>query len=91
LQEGLGAFFGNRSFVVHFANMTRIACANFSYIGEAGSPDNVTVYSNNTWMSSGPTSAMTSVSDVATITMLSAKGASTEGYKYGSDGGASDG
>lgn len=26
---GIGAFFGNRSFVVHFANKTRISCANF--------------------------------------------------------------
>lgn len=36
LQPGLGAFFGNRSFVIHFANTTRLACANFSYIGEGG-------------------------------------------------------
>ncbi|KAK3695332.1 superoxide dismutase [Podospora appendiculata] len=27
--EGIGAFFGNRSLVVHFANKTRITCANF--------------------------------------------------------------
>ncbi|KAJ2896098.1 uncharacterized protein MKZ38_005889 [Zalerion maritima] len=27
--EGPGAFFGNRSVVLHFANKTRIACANF--------------------------------------------------------------
>lgn len=30
LQEGMGSFFGNRSFVIHFANTTRIACGNFS-------------------------------------------------------------
>jgi len=83
LQEGLGAFFGNRSFVVHFANTTRIACANFSYIGEAGSPGNVTVYNNNnnnnnnnnTSMRGGPTSAVTSVNNTATMTVSSAKGA----------------
>jgi len=28
--NGLGSFFGNRSFVVHFANKTRITCANFA-------------------------------------------------------------
>ncbi|KAH8891011.1 hypothetical protein GQ53DRAFT_594109, partial [Thozetella sp. PMI_491] len=27
--DGIGAFFGNRSFVVHFANKTRITCGNF--------------------------------------------------------------
>ncbi|KAI1344655.1 superoxide dismutase [Xylariaceae sp. FL0016] len=29
LKDGIGAYFGNRSFVVHFANKTRISCANF--------------------------------------------------------------
>jgi hypothetical protein len=66
LQEGLGAFFGNRSFVVHFANATRIGCANFSYIGEAGKPWNAMVSSKSTLMSVGPTSAVTSMSNVAT-------------------------
>ncbi|OWP05728.1 hypothetical protein B2J93_846 [Marssonina coronariae] len=28
--EGIGAFLGNRSFVIHFANKTRITCANFA-------------------------------------------------------------
>ncbi|CAF3450160.1 hypothetical protein SNK03_000674 [Fusarium graminearum] len=28
-KEGIGAFFGNRSFVLHYANKTRITCANF--------------------------------------------------------------
>jgi hypothetical protein len=41
LQPGLGAFFGNRSFVVHYANTTRLACANFSLVGEGmiGNPN----------------------------------------------------
>ncbi|KAK0126155.1 hypothetical protein ONS95_007773 [Cadophora gregata] len=30
---GIGAFFGNRSFVIHFANKTRITCANFTLVG----------------------------------------------------------
>ncbi|KAK1990324.1 superoxide dismutase, partial [Colletotrichum falcatum] len=29
IAEGPGSFFGNRSFVFHFANKTRITCANF--------------------------------------------------------------
>ncbi|KAL4730537.1 hypothetical protein ACLX1H_002573 [Fusarium chlamydosporum] len=28
-KEGIGAYFGNRSFVLHYANKTRITCANF--------------------------------------------------------------
>lgn len=30
--DGIGAFFGNRSFVLHFANTTRITCANFAAV-----------------------------------------------------------
>ncbi|KAK3337107.1 superoxide dismutase [Cercophora scortea] len=30
--EGIGAFFGNRSLVVHFANKTRITCASFESV-----------------------------------------------------------
>ncbi len=29
---GIGAYFGNRSFVIHFPNKTRITCANFKVI-----------------------------------------------------------
>ncbi|KAK0660045.1 Cell surface Cu-only superoxide dismutase [Lasiodiplodia hormozganensis] len=36
LVPGIGAFFGNRSVVVHFPNKTRITCANFVQVG-AGS------------------------------------------------------
>ncbi|KAF4991147.1 hypothetical protein FGRMN_8015 [Fusarium graminum] len=28
-KEGIGAFFGNRSFVLHYANKTRLTCGNF--------------------------------------------------------------
>ncbi|KAK2610849.1 hypothetical protein N8I77_004244 [Diaporthe amygdali] len=35
LEQGIGAFFGNRSIVVHFGNKTRITCANFTAV-EAG-------------------------------------------------------
>ena len=39
--EGIGAFFGNRSFVVHFSNKTRISCANFQQVA-GGSGTNFT-------------------------------------------------
>ncbi|CAJ2513849.1 Uu.00g019680.m01.CDS01 [Anthostomella pinea] len=32
LVEGVGSYFANRSFVVHFANKTRITCANFAIL-----------------------------------------------------------
>lgn len=32
LVPGVGAFFGNRSIVIHSANSTRIACANFTMV-----------------------------------------------------------
>lgn len=32
-KNGIGAFFGNRSFVFHFGNTTRITCANFEAVG----------------------------------------------------------
>ncbi|PMD24969.1 hypothetical protein NA56DRAFT_464198 [Hyaloscypha hepaticicola] len=32
---GIGAFFGNRSITVHFANTTRITCANFTLTGSS--------------------------------------------------------
>ncbi|MCJ1364634.1 hypothetical protein MMC16_003748 [Acarospora aff. strigata] len=39
-QPGLGAFFGNRSIVIHTSNATRLTCANFSLTGGevSGSP-----------------------------------------------------
>jgi hypothetical protein len=33
---GLGSFYGNRSFVLHFGNKTRITCANFVKIHNNG-------------------------------------------------------
>ncbi|SPN96994.1 related to cytosolic Cu/Zn superoxide dismutase [Cephalotrichum gorgonifer] len=42
LVEGLGSFFGNRSFVLHFANKTRITCANFELVTGGGDDDDCT-------------------------------------------------
>ncbi|KAM7208003.1 hypothetical protein V8F20_001549 [Naviculisporaceae sp. PSN 640] len=39
--EGIGAFFGNRSFVFHYSNKTRITCANFAPVAY-GSPSEST-------------------------------------------------
>lgn len=35
--DGIGAFFGNRSFVFHFGNTTRITCANFQAVEASSS------------------------------------------------------
>jgi len=43
--DGLGSFFGNRSLVVHFANKTRITCANFKL---EGTPTNGTANATST-------------------------------------------
>ncbi len=40
LKEGEGSFFGNRSFVLHFGNKTRISCA--SFVKVHGSDTNTT-------------------------------------------------
>lgn len=34
-KEGNAAFFGNRSFVIHYANGTRLACANFKKVADS--------------------------------------------------------
>ncbi|KZL81176.1 superoxide dismutase [Colletotrichum incanum] len=40
--QGPGSFFGNRSFVLHFANKTRISCANFKLVQRPAPYDNGT-------------------------------------------------
>ncbi|KAI9764009.1 MAG: hypothetical protein M1840_008957 [Geoglossum simile] len=60
-KSGIGAFFGNRSIVVHFPNKTRIACANFHL--KSGNVTNITSTSAPTASStntpSGPSKAPT--------------------------------
>ncbi|KAI5466022.1 superoxide dismutase, partial [Mariannaea sp. PMI_226] len=41
-KQGIGAFFGNRSIVIHYANKTRLTCANFVQVGTAPPASNVT-------------------------------------------------
>jgi len=49
--DGIGAFFGNRSLTIHFANTTRITCANFTL--ESGARTNSSINSTATATSSG--------------------------------------
>jgi hypothetical protein len=69
--EGIGAFFGNRSFVVHFANKTRITCANFQLLG-GGSPSSMdmdpSTSLNTTATSKNGTTNGTSTSGVTMFT-----------------------
>ena len=53
VEEGIGAYFGNRSFVFHFANKTRISCANFVANGDGG--NNGGGHSNGTYPTTVPT------------------------------------
>ncbi|KAI5868329.1 hypothetical protein GGS23DRAFT_608983 [Durotheca rogersii] len=47
LLEGDGAYFANRSFVFHFANKTRISCANFTVIsGDTSAPPPLPIVPN---------------------------------------------
>ncbi|UNI14938.1 Superoxide dismutase [Purpureocillium takamizusanense] len=54
LKEGEGSFFGNRSFVLHFGNTTRISCA--SFVKVPGNGTNTTTK----YPTQAPTSAPTS-------------------------------
>ncbi|KAI2624412.1 superoxide dismutase [Hypoxylon sp. NC1633] len=48
LTEGVGSYFGNRSFVFHFANKTRITCANFAVINTNTTTNTTTSYPSGT-------------------------------------------
>lgn len=74
---GIGAFFGNRSVVVHYANLTRLACANFELIigNPSSSPSNMTITSITT-VASGMS---TSFTDVASSVASSPSAASETG------------
>lgn len=63
--EGIGAFFGNRSFVFHFANTTRITCANFEAVADSSSACSATT---TTTSSSSSVTSFTSTTTRATST-----------------------
>lgn len=55
---GIGAFFGNRSVVIHYPNKTRITCANFKLVADAGSATPTELCPNGTYTvqpTGGPT------------------------------------
>ncbi|KAF4774960.1 superoxide dismutase [Colletotrichum scovillei] len=58
--EGPGSFFGNRSFVFHFANKTRISCANFKLITKPDSHDNCSTTTAATMSGTGAAPTATS-------------------------------
>jgi Cu/Zn superoxide dismutase len=58
LKPGIGAFFGNRSIVIHYANKTRITCANFTWISQP-------VGSNSTYNMTSMTRTPTPMSPAA--------------------------
>lgn len=64
-RPGLGAFLGNRSIVLHFANTTRITCANFEAVGSSCGGG------------SGESPSSSSSSSRSTITSSTATGAET--------------
>lgn len=58
--DGIGAFFGNRSFVVHYPNKTRISCANFEKVDGSSATDIPT----SSLCSSSPVSSSTTVTSL---------------------------
>lgn len=63
--DGIGAFFGNRSFVFHFGNTTRITCANFEAVDVSSSGCGATT---TTTSSSSSVTSFTSTATRATST-----------------------
>ncbi|KAK2036910.1 hypothetical protein LZ31DRAFT_636357 [Colletotrichum somersetense] len=55
--QGPGSFFGNRSFVFHFANKTRISCANFKLVQWPAPYSNGTGASNTVRVTNAPATA----------------------------------
>ncbi|OJD38707.1 superoxide dismutase [Diplodia corticola] len=77
LVPGIGAFFGNRSIVVHYPNKTRITCANFekSSNGSLPSPIPSGAYGNSSTSVTTPASTSGSTPTTATGTPLPSSGA----------------
>ena len=63
LREDMGAFFGNRSFVLHYANTSRIACGNFSTLSESRRPGAGVGTNPNVLLNSSMSTTTTSVLD----------------------------
>jgi len=76
--QGLGSFFGNRSFVIHFANTTRITCANFALAGSLAPPsDSNSSCSANSTTSSGNAGSSTTPTTGTGAAQFTGAGAKT--------------
>ncbi|KAK1974383.1 superoxide dismutase [Colletotrichum cereale] len=73
--QGPGSFFGNRSFVFHFANKTRISCANFKLVQRPAPYENGTGDSNTVRVTNAPATA-TPHSDAPFVSAASVMGLS---------------
>ncbi|QSZ32442.1 hypothetical protein DSL72_002016 [Monilinia vaccinii-corymbosi] len=70
-RPGSEGFFGNRSIVVHYANKTRITCANFTLLdGVVGGKTNGTNGTNGTATSTGKPTQYTGVSAAGKLSVL---------------------
>lgn len=72
LVPGLGSFFGNRSFVVHFGNTTRITCASFAIV--AGTTPTTTISPNTTVTPTGKPTQFTGSAVSVTASLFSVFG-----------------
>ncbi|KAI4729370.1 hypothetical protein E4T49_02850 [Aureobasidium sp. EXF-10728] len=75
---GDGAFMGNRSIVIHFANKTRIACANFMDYTNGTAGANVSTSTNGSSVASG---SSTHSSSSQTGSATGSSGSKTSGSK----------
>ncbi|KAI1775157.1 superoxide dismutase [Hypoxylon cercidicola] len=78
LVEGAGAYIANRSLVFHFANKTRISCANFSVLATNGtlppSPTSYPTAGSGSGSGSGGSSASAAPSATQTVPLTGAAG-----------------
>ncbi|KKY28637.1 putative superoxide dismutase [Phaeomoniella chlamydospora] len=59
--KGIGAFFGNRSIVIHSANKTRLTCANFTLVSSGSPSTNASSTTSSTTSASTYTGGATSM------------------------------
>ncbi|KAI1761003.1 superoxide dismutase [Hypoxylon sp. FL1150] len=72
LVEGAGAYIANRSLVFHFANKTRITCANFTILGSTNGTYPPSPTSYPTGGSSGASAGISSPTSTSTVPVTAA-------------------
>ncbi|KAF4455400.1 hypothetical protein F53441_2189 [Fusarium austroafricanum] len=84
-KEGIGAFFGNRSFVLHYANKTRLTCANFVALN----PGHInSTYTSPAYLPT-PTETVNPETNTPTPTGSGSKPSSTETHAVSPNGASS--